>query len=368
LSILYLKYKIFLCLIFCLKIGISPAYSKTDYYTTADGLSSHNVNYLLLNNNGLSGIGTNKVTLLYIIIITLIIALLLIYLVKIRRENKQRELIAKQIMEQKEELIIKNKNITDSIIYAKRIQSALMPPDKLFNSVFPDSFVLHIPKDIVSGDFYWLSKVGDRTFVAAVDCTGHGVPGAFMSIIGVELFRHITSIEGIKQPSQILTSLNKAFQKIFHEQEIISFRDGMDLAFCSFDNKNMKLEYAGAFNPMYLIRDNNIYEYKGDRFSVGLERPDEYKTNGFKNHEIPLKDGDIIYIFSDGYADQFGGPEGKKYKYRRFRHLLLAIHQLPMAKQHEYLEKSILNWKGGLDQVDDILVIGIRIHVNKIPD
>ena len=292
---------------------------------------------------------------------------MIIYLVRIRKENKQREIIAKQIMEQKEELIIKNKNITDSIIYAKRIQSALMPPDKLFNLILPDSFVLHIPKDIVSGDFYWLSKVGDRTFVAAVDCTGHGVPGAFMSIIGVELFRNITSIEGIKQPAQILTSLNKAFQNIFHDREIISFRDGMDLAFCSFDNKNRILEYAGAFNPMYLIRDNNIYEYKGDRFSVGLERPDEYKSNGFKNHEIPLKDGDIIYIFSDGYADQFGGPEGKKYKYRRFRHLLLAIHQLPMAKQHEYLEKSILNWKGNLDQVDDILVIGIRIHFNKIP-
>jgi serine phosphatase RsbU (regulator of sigma subunit) len=368
LSIQYFKYKIFICLIYSLKICISTVYGKTYYYTTADFLSKQNANCFFLNNNGLSGLGTNKVTLLYVIIITLIITLLLIYLVKIRRENKKRELIAKQILEQKEELIIKNKNITDSIIYAKRIQSALMPPDKLFNSLFPDSFVLHIPKDIVSGDFYWLSKVGDRTFVAAVDCTGHGVPGAFMSIIGIELFRNITSIEGIKQPAQILTSLNKVFQKIFHDQEIITFRDGMDLAFCSFDNKNMQLEYAGAFNPLYLIRDNNISEYKGDRFSVGLERPDEYKTNGFKNHEIPLKDGDVIYIFSDGYADQFGGPEGKKYKYRRFRHLLLAIHQLPMAKQHEYLEKSILNWKGSLDQVDDILVIGVRIHFNKIPD
>ena len=182
-SVHYLKYKIFLCLIFCLKISISAVYSRTDYYTAADGLLKTSVNSFLLNNSGLSVIGTNKVTLLYIIIITLIIALLIIYLVRIRKENKQRELIAKQIMKQKEELIIKNKNITDSIIYAKRIQSALMPPDKLFNSIFPDSFVLHIPKDIVSGDFYWLSKVGDRTFVAAVDCTGHGVPGAFISII-----------------------------------------------------------------------------------------------------------------------------------------------------------------------------------------
>ncbi len=367
-SIQYIKYKFFLCLVFCLIIGLSPVNGQSVYIPASNRLSDGILNYLLLNGGGLQGIGANRVTLLYIIIITLTIALLLIYLKKIRRENRERELISKQILEQKEELIIKNKNITDSINYAKRIQSALMPPDKLFKSVFPDSFILHIPKDIVSGDFYWLSKVEDRTFVAAVDCTGHGVPGAFMSIIGVELFRNITSVEGIKQPAQILTSLNNAFQKIFHDQEIISFRDGMDLAFCSFDIKNMKVEYAGAFNPMYLIRENNIYEYKGDRFSVGLERPDEYKTNGFTNHQIPLKGGDIIYIFSDGFADQFGGPEGKKYKYRRFRHLLLGIHQLPMARQHEYLEKSILNWKGSLDQVDDILVIGIKIHTGTHTD
>jgi serine phosphatase RsbU (regulator of sigma subunit) len=342
-------------------------YSRPYYPLAAGKTSYYHIDCLILRKNGLSGIGTSDVTLLYIIIIALIIALL-IYVRKIRKENKEREHIARQILQQKEELILKNKNITDSINYAKRIQSALMPPDRLFKSVFPDSFVLHIPKDIVSGDFYWLNKVEGRIFLAAVDCTGHGVPGAFMSIIGVELFRNITSIEGIRQPAQILTSLNNAFQKIFHDQEIISFRDGMDLAFCSFDHKNMKLEYAGAFNPMYLIRDNNLQEYKGDRFSVGLERPDEYKKNGFKNHEIPLKEGDLIYIFSDGYADQFGGPAGKKFKYRRFRHLLMAIHQLSMPKQHEYLEKSILSWKGNLDQVDDILVIGIKIHYRKIPD
>lgn len=354
-------------MIFYFKIGIFILYSHPYYPPAANIHSDYHINCLLLRNSGLSGIATSYVTLLYIIIIALIIALL-IYLRKVRREIKEKELIAKQILQQKEELIIKNKDITDSINYAKRIQSALMPPDQLFKSVFPDSFVLNIPKDIVSGDFYWLSKVEDRIFVAVVDCTGHGVPGAFMSIIGVELFRNITSIEGIKQPAQILTNLNRAFQKIFHDQEIISFRDGMDLAFCSFDSKNMKMEYAGAFNPVYLIRDNKIQEYKGDRFSVGLERPDEYKKDGFKNHEIPLKEGDFIYIFSDGYADQFGGPEGEKYKYRRFRHLLLAIHQLPMEKQYEYLEKSILNWKGNLDQVDDILVIGIKIHSIKFPD
>jgi len=308
---------------------------------------------------------SKKAILVYIIALIMIIILTLIYryikLKRIRLINEEKENISRQILEQKEELIAKNKNIMDSIQYAKRIQSALMPPEKLFKSIFPDSFILHIPKDIVSGDFYWFNKVGNRAFVAVVDCTGHGVPGAFISIIGIELFRNITNIEGIKQPAQILTTLNKDFQEIFHDKDIITFRDGMDLAFCAFDNKKMILEYSGAFNPIYLIRDSNIHEYKGDRFSVGLDKPDENKKNIFRNHVISLQNGDSVFIFSDGYADQFGGPDGKKYKYRRFQHLLLAINQLPMAKQHELLEKSILRWKGDLDQVDDILVIGIRI-------
>jgi ligand-binding sensor domain-containing protein/serine phosphatase RsbU (regulator of sigma subunit) len=309
---------------------------------------------------------SRKAVIIYIIAATLIIIMIIIYrklrIKKIRHISQEKENIAKQILEQKEELIAKNKNIMDSIKYAKRIQSALMPPETSFKSIFPDSFILHIPKDIVSGDFYWFSKIGDKSFVAVVDCTGHGVPGAFMSIIGIELFRNITNIEGIKQPAQILMTLNRDFQKIFHDKDIISFRDGMDLAFCAFDNKKMILEYAGAFNPIYIIRNKNIYEYRGDRFSVGLDKPDENKKNIFKNNVIPMQDGDSIYIFSDGYADQFGGPDGKKYKYRRFQHLLLAINQLPMEKQHELLEKSIMRWKGDLDQVDDILVIGIRIH------
>jgi ligand-binding sensor domain-containing protein/serine phosphatase RsbU (regulator of sigma subunit) len=312
---------------------------------------------------------SRKAVILYIIATALIILLLILYrsirLRRIRFINKEKDKISKQILEQQEELIAKNKNIMDSIKYAKRIQSALLPPETLFRSIFPDSFILHIPKDIVSGDFYWFSKIGDKAFIAAVDCTGHGVPGAFMSIVGIELFRNITNIEGIKQPAQILTSLNRNFQKIFHDKDIISFRDGMDLAFCAFDDKKMLLEFAGAFNPIFIIKSSSIYEYRGDRFSVGLDKPDENKKNIFKNHVIPMQEGDSIYIFSDGYADQFGGPDGKKYKYRRFKHLLLAINQLPMEKQQALLEKSIMRWKGDLDQVDDILVIGIRILSKK---
>lgn len=276
------------------------------------------------------------------------------------RQFREREKIAEQLMKQKEELALKNKNITDSINYALRIQSALMPSERQFKSIFSDSFILHIPRDIVSGDFYWVNEVKNNIFIAAVDCTGHGVPGAFVSIIGFELFRKMTNIEGINKPSEILNSLNKDFQEVFRDVENITLRDGMDVAFCSINRKTKVLEFAGAFNPLYLIRNNSIIEVKGDRNSVGLDHPD-YIDIEFTNHEIQLQTGDIFYIFSDGFADQFGGPEGKKYKYRRFRHLLLALHHLPTKRQHEYLNKSIMEWKGELDQVDDILVIGIRI-------
>jgi ligand-binding sensor domain-containing protein/serine phosphatase RsbU (regulator of sigma subunit) len=326
-------------------------------------------------------VGNNPVTSLVIIvegpkwrsrtalIIYFIVGILFVLLVfrliarrffNLSRENQEREMFAHQIMLQKEELTLKNKSITDSINYAKRIQTAMLPPYRLFKSVFPSSFVLYMPKDIVSGDFYWINKLGDKIFVSAVDCTGHGVPGAFMSIIGFELFRKITNIEGLSRPSDILNRLNEDFHVIFKDVDNVVLRDGMDVAFCSIDKKNMILEFAGAFNPLYLIRDNKITEIKGDRFAIGLDETN-FKEQTFKNHLIPIQQGDIIYIFSDGFADQFGGPDGKKYKYRRFRHLLLNLHRLPMDKQHEILENNVMEWRGQQEQVDDILVIGIKI-------
>jgi len=294
------------------------------------------------------------------LLILLILRLVTRRFFKLSRENQERDMFARQIMMQKEELTLKNKSITDSINYAKRIQTAMLPPYRLFKSVFPSSFVLYMPKDIVSGDFYWINKLSDKIFVAAVDCTGHGVPGAFMSIIGFELFRKITNIEGLSRPSDILNRLNEDFHVIFKDVDNVVLRDGMDVAFCSIDKKNMILEFAGAFNPLYLIRDNKITEIKGDRFAIGLDETN-FKDQTFKNHLIPIQQGDIMYICSDGFADQFGGSDGKKYKYRRFRHLLLNLHRLSMEKQHEILENNVMEWRGMQEQVDDILVIGIKI-------
>ncbi len=280
----------------------------------------------------------------------------------LRRSNqelKEKELIAKQVAMQKEELSIKNKNITDSIIYAKRIQEALMPAMKQFKNILPESFILYKPKDIVSGDFYWINERDDKIFLAVVDCTGHGVPGAFMSIIGFELLRNITEDQRIEEADKILWNLNKGVAKTFGKKtEKVRIRDGMDIALCVIDKKKAEIEFSGAFRPLYLIRDNKIEEIRGDRFSVGLL--DEGENEEITKTRIKLQKNDIFYMFSDGYADQFGGSDGKKYKYRRFRHLLLTIHKLPLEQQLTYFDRSFEDWKGEHEQVDDVLILGFR--------
>jgi ligand-binding sensor domain-containing protein/serine phosphatase RsbU (regulator of sigma subunit) len=278
---------------------------------------------------------------------------------KTNYELKEKELIAEQIAVQKEELTLKNKNITDSIIYAKRIQEALMPSMNLFSRLLPDSFLLHKAKDIVSGDFYWVNEKNNKTFLAIVDCTGHGVPGAFMSIIGFELLRKITDDQGIENADQILHELNKGIELTFgKDSSNIRLKDGMDIAMCMVDKEKNELEFAGAFRPMYFVRDNKIEEIRGDRFSVGLLN--EGEGIEITKTTVKLQKNDIFYFFSDGYADQFGGPEGKKFKYRRFRHLLLTIHKLPLDQQKVILEKSFDEWRGNFEQVDDVLIVGLK--------
>lgn len=274
---------------------------------------------------------------------------------------KEREVSMREIEYQKEELLLKNKSITDSINYAKRIQEALIPSETYFKTILPDSFVLLLPKDIVSGDFYWINETNNQIFVAAIDCTGHGVPGAFMSIIGVELLRNIISVMGINDPAQILNLLDKGVRDTFSKtvnDEASNVKDGMDVSFCVIDKENRTLQFAGAFSNLYLIRDNRLKEIKGQRYTVGfsydLEKPQ------FFSYTESIQQDDMIYIFTDGYVDQFGGPDDKKFKFRRFRHLLLSIHKYPLEVQKQHLLGSINQWKGEREQVDDILIIGIK--------
>jgi len=291
----------------------------------------------------------------------------------LRRANKilhEKELASIEIAKQKEEVSIKNKNIMDSITYAQRIQLAIMPSISKFKRLIPESFILYQPKDIVSGDFYWITEIGDKLFIAAVDCTGHGVPGAFMSIIGYDLLRNITKERGIHRPSEVLDQLNKSLIELLTKNNIAvgQVKDGMDITLCVFHKSKGIIEFSGALNPLYLIRDNKIETIKGDRYSVGLgnEHPDE----NFKNHIIKLQLGDRLYIFSDGYSDQFGGPSGKKMKFRRFRHLLLSIHDYPFDQQQDYLKNHFVEWMGPHEQVDDILIMGMSFdyYIEQIPE
>lgn len=273
-----------------------------------------------------------------------------------------------EVVQQKAEIELQSqkievfyKQVTDSIRYAKRIQEAILPPDSFVKKLLPDSFVLYKPKDIVSGDFYWFDQVGGKSLFAAVDCTGHGVPGAFMSIVGYNLLKQIVSKHQNPQPSFILDELSKGVSETLHQRnEESTSKDGMDITLCSYDPKERELEFAGAFNPLFIVRDNEILEIKGNKFPIGIFL--EKETKKFTNHKFKVKKGDVLYIFSDGYADQFGGAKGKKFMQSQFRNLLFDIHIKPMPEQRRILDQTIEHWRGNEDQVDDILVIGMRVN------
>lgn len=252
----------------------------------------------------------------------------------------------------------KDKDMTDSLIYAQRIQEALLPSEDYFRSYFKDSFVLFKPRDIVSGDFYWISENGGKIFVVAADCTGHGVPGALMSVIGIDILNKTINEENVENPSRILAIMDKGLEKTFSREKKVGnvIRDSMDIGLCVIDRKHKKLEYAGAFFPLYLVRDDMLIEIKGDKYIIGMN-PEGLE---YKNNEIDLRDDDILYIFSDGYVDQFGGQENKKFMYRRFRYLLLKIHSFPFADQKSILDENIKTWMSDNSQVDDIMVIGFK--------
>ncbi len=254
----------------------------------------------------------------------------------------------------------KNEDLLSSIQYARLIQEAILPSEERFKAVMPESFVFHQPRDIVSGDFYWLQEYQGKILIAAVDCTGHGVPGAFMSIIGNNCLNAAVREEGLTTPSLILDYLNKEVSDTLRHksEESIGIKDGMDIALISIDKQNGTLEYAGAYNPLYLVRDGRLMETKGDKFPIGLSI--DNKLRKFSNHKFDLISGDMIYVFSDGYADQFGGHMGKKFKYDNFRSLLFEAHQLAPKKQLELIAKRFKEWKGSLVQLDDTLVIGLK--------
>ncbi len=257
----------------------------------------------------------------------------------------------------------KNKEITDSILYAEKIQRAIMPSASGFSKIIPNSFILFKPKDIVSGDFYWIQETSEYIFYATVDCTGHGVPGGFMSMLGTALLNEIINEKKIYEPADILDLLRiKIILALKQKGESNENKDGMDMVLCRLTKDFKELTYAAANNPLWIIKQDGttlkLQELKADKQPVGINAGNMLQ---FNQHSFALEKGDTIYTFTDGYADQFGGDKGKKFKQKQLQGTVLSIAHLPIEGQYSLLDKKFENWKKNLEQVDDVLVIGIKV-------
>ncbi|OQX97280.1 MAG: hypothetical protein B6I24_09365 [Bacteroidetes bacterium 4572_128] len=261
---------------------------------------------------------------------------------------------------QKKEIEKSHKNVKDSINHARRIQRALLPSSEEFSKEFYSHFILYKPKDIVSGDFYYLKKVNEFLVFAAADCTGHGVPGAFVSMLGISFLNEIIRKKNVKTASKILEELRAQIKVSLKQSNKSVFKDGMDIALCIFNTKTHILQFAGAYNPLYIIRNNELIEKKATKNPIGIF----LKEKPFENNEIKLQNNDKIYIFSDGYADQFGGKKNKKFMSKNFKKLVIKTANEPFEKQKEIMNETIEKWRGNNQQIDDILVMGLNISQN----
>lgn len=289
-----------------------------------------------------------------------------IILIQTRYNLTKREIVArlsleesnKKLNEQKKIIESKNKDITSSIRYAKKIQEAILPSERSIKKYLPNSFVYYRPRDIVSGDFYWFKHADDVSYIAAVDCTGHGVPGALMSMIGNTILNKLVP-QYQNHPAEILNEMRGEVIGTMQQSEENVSRDGMDIALCAINHRTNVIEYAGAFNPLCLIRDGKLIEVKADRMPIGsyFGKIDKKYTN----HTMELKAGDVFYIYSDGFQDQIGGHGDRKYSSKKFKSFLQSIHNESPEKQVETLENEIISWRGDEEQLDDMLVIGVKV-------
>jgi len=276
--------------------------------------------------------------------------------------NQQNEEIATQRDEneaQRDKLIQQQKDINDSLEYASLIQHTLLSSEDILKTNFPDYFILYKPRDIISGDFYWFKQIKNFLFVVVADCTGHGVPGAFMSVLGISLLNDIVGKRALDPPAEILFELRKRIKKSLRQDnpETVN-QDGMDIAFCCIDMEILEMQYAGAYNPLYLIRHNELIEYKANHMPVGVHPHDK---ENFTNHTLQLQKNDTFYIFSDGFTSQFGGPEGKKFNSKPFKKLILGMNPQSMPAQKLSFDKTLAEWQKNHEQIDDISIIGVRV-------
>lgn len=301
-----------------------------------------------------------------IIILVIVFPVFIILLILLFRQYRNKLMAEKLLKQQKtaagryngtlEKL---NKEISDNYLYADLIQSAVLSSHAQFQENFSEHFIYFKPKYQVSGDFYWTCRQGKKTFVAVADCTGHDVQGALISMLGITYLNDIVNRLHLEYTDEILNQLkDMLYLKLSQDYEGLEAKDGIDIALCVIDQQKMELQFSGAFNPLFIISNNNLEILRGDRIPISFSTKDNVY---FSRHNFSLSEGDIIYLLSDGYYDQFGGEGRKKFTTKRFSHLLLDIYQFPMEKQKEWLDKTITDWMGKNEQVDDITIVGVKI-------
>jgi len=275
-----------------------------------------------------------------------------------KAQNKLLTRAFNQIETQRNEIELKNLSITDSIKYAKRIQNSILPSDEKIKEILNEAFVFYQPKDIVSGDFYWIDKIGDEIIFSVIDCTGHGVPGAFVSLIAYNALNKVIIENQTTKPSEILEQIDQIIIESF-SNEGKSVRDGMDMGICSWNTKTNILQFSGAYHSLFICKDNELEEIKGNRESIGYSL---YKEKvSFVNHTVSIKKGMQVFLSSDGFPDQFGGAKGKKLKWKGFKEQILIASKLPSEKQLIHLQSFFTDWQTDLEQVDDVCVIGVGL-------
>ena len=279
---------------------------------------------------------------------------------ELKQQNEELLTLNEQIEKQKEEIRKIHKNITDSIQYAKTIQQALLSSKEIIDNSVDEYFIFYKAKELVSGDFYYFNKVDKNIIIAVADCTGHGVPGGFLTMLGTTYLHEIIRRDHPDNPGEALNLLRKRFKETFQEFGSNN-SNGLDIALCSINTETNTLQYAGAYNPLIIIRNNELIEYKATRNPIGFYP----KEKDFKNHKIQLFENDVIYIFTDGFQDQLGEKSHRKYKSDAFKKLLLDIHKLPMNVQQDKLSQIFIDWKGKNKQTDDILIFGTRYNITK---
>ena len=310
-----------------------------------------------------------KILIYFFIIVSIIILGFLVWIFRLNnlknKANEKLEHQKKEILKQSTilenrniEIVKKNKQIIESINYAKRIQTSILVPELNIQKALPNIFILYKPKDIVSGDFYWFTEIDNKLIVSAIDCTGHGVPGAFMSMIGDSLLYQIVKDKKITEADKILNHLHKGIRNALNQEETKN-QDGMDMALCVIDKKSKKIEFAGAKNPLIYIQNGELLQIKGDKRSIGGKQKEEERI--FKKHEVDVSKETMLYIFSDGYQDQFGGDKNRKFMIKRMKELLLQVHHKDLKEQKRILNLTIEQWMKDTKQLDDILLIGIKI-------